>query len=78
MSPVAACMARFGMLHCARVGMGDSAIAFRTRCTALHVAAQYGWVDFAKMLLAWEGIEVNAKTPEGYGWFGYFFTFCVI
>ena len=76
MSPHAACTCSrvhtrvLAVLHFARVGYGgDSAGAFRTRKTALHYAAYYGKVDVVKMLLAVEGIEVNAKDNDGYGRF---------
>ena len=67
---VAACMARFGVLHLRALGMGDSGLGrCRTRATALHRAASNGRVDVVKALLAVEGIEVNAKDDGGYGRF---------
>ena len=68
---VAACMARFGMLHLRALGMGDSGLGrCRTRSfTALHHAAARGHVDVVKALLAVEGIEVNAKNNSRYGLF---------
>ena len=65
---VAACMLAFWRAaFCARWVWGR--FGRRTRWTALHAAAFNGGVDVVKMLLAVEGIEVNAKDDDGYGRF---------
>ena len=64
---VAACMARFGVLHLRALGMGDSGLGRRrTRNTALHHAARNGHVDVVRRLLEVDAIDVNAKDCYGY------------
>ena len=50
-----------------RFGPRNAFCAFRTRDTALILAAKKGHVEMFKLLLEAEDIDVNAKANNGYG-----------
>ena len=63
-----ACSRMFvAFVHACRAFGMDSA-GLRTRCSALHLAAENGHVDVVGRLLEVDAIDVNAKDKWGYGY----------